>query len=529
MDLSTTSATVRAPLTRRLLLAFPALLFAACAGAPPRPAGPVELVVLHVNDMHGQVHPRRATWVDRNNPPLAGGLPRVAAYVKRVREEEQRAGRDVLVLDGGDWHQGTPEGLLDQGREFVRALAAVGFDAMALGNHEFDHGVDSMRALLADVRPPVVCANLRERASGERVAWVEPWRIVEVSGLRVALVGFVTPETPSITHPDARTFDFTDPAQELTQVKRELGSRVDWILPLGHIGVDEALALARAHPELPLIVTGHSHTFLREGRREGGTLIVQAGAKASVVGRVELTLDGPSAKVTNSKAQLVELLETPSEADKNARVETLCAQLAARAESAMGEVVGELSAPLTTWGKPYSTSAGSWICDLMRARTGVDVAFHNRGGVRAEIDAGPVTRREVFEMSPFDNNIALLELTGAELEQIVRAATEGTAHSGLDYSGCVVRVRESREHSAVQLNFVSLEIGGKPLEREKRYRVATNSYLAAGGDGFDLLARSTPRSEDPILIRDLTELEFKRAAPIAPPTDARIVAQESAP
>ncbi len=520
------------PIRRRtLLLAAPFALLAACAGAPTRerPSAVIELVVLHTNDLHGQVHPRLATWVDRQKPPLVGGLPRVAAFIQRTRREEAERGRAVLVLDGGDWYQGTPEGIVDTGLDYVRAVAACGYDAASLGNHEFDHGFDNLARLLDKARPPAVCANLRERSSGERVDWVDPWRIVDVGGLRVALVGLLTPTTPSITHPDARRFEFADPAEELTRVKRELEGEVDWILPLGHIGVEEAVAVAKAHPDLPLIVTGHSHTFLREGRLEGGTLIVQAGAKASAVGRVDLVIDGPSARVTSSRAQLVDLLEPAAEADKVELVERLCADLAKRADAAMREVVGELSAPLTTSGKPYSTVAGSWMADLIRARTNADVAFHNRGGVRAEIDAGPVTRREVFEMSPFDNNLALLRLRGAELESLVRAAVEGTAHSGLDYSGCVVRVREGREKASIRLYFESLEIGGKALDREALYTVATNSFLAGGGDGFEVLARCEERAEDPLLLRELAELELRRGAPVAPPTDARIVAVGSTP
>lgn len=508
------------------LFAFALFAIGACAGAKPRqrPSGTLELVVLHTNDIHGQVQPRPATWVDRRKPPLSGGLPRAAAMIERVRSEERAAGRAVLVLDGGDWYQGTPEGIVELGRDFVRAIAAIDYDAVSIGNHEFDHGFDNLARLLNDARPPAICANLRERGKSERVSWVAPWRIVDAGGLRIALVGLLTPDTPSITHADARRFDFAPAHEEIGRVKAELGESVDLILPVGHIGIEEAREIARAHPELPLIVTGHSHTFLREGEREGDTLIVQAGAKASVVGRVDLALDGPSAKVLRSSAKLLELLEEPRAQDRNARVDELCASLIARADAAMREVVGELTAPLSASGKPYSTVAGSWMADLIRARTQADVAFHNRGGVRAEIDAGPVTRREVFEMSPFDNNLAILRLRGAELEALVRAAIDGRAHSGLDYSGCRVLVKEGREKLNVALTFQALEVGGKPLDPEAWYTVATNSFLAGGGDGFDVLARCPERREDPLLLRELAELELRSKGAVTPPTDARIVA-----
>jgi len=487
-----------------------------------RPDGVVELVVLHTNDMHGQVQPRAATWLDRQKPPLSGGLPRVADFVTRTRREESERGRAVLVLDGGDWYQGTPEGVVGLGLDYVRAIAAVGYDAASIGNHEFDHGVDNLRRLLADARPPAICANLRERSTGDRVSWLPPWKLVDVGGLRFALVGLVTPTTPSITHHDARQFLFADGAEEIGRVKHELEGRYDVLLPIGHIGIDEAVAIAHAHPEIPLIVTGHSHTFLREGRREGDTLIVQAGAKASVVGRVELVFDGPTARVQSASARLVDLVEAPTERDRNPIVDSLCDGLVQRADKAMREVVGELAAPLTVSGKPYSTVAGTWIADLMRERMHADVGLNNRGGVRAEIASGPVTRRQVFEMSPFDNDVVRVELSGRELESIVREAINGTTHSGLDYSGCRIFVREGREKTAVKLEYQSMEVGGAPLDPDRKYTVATNSFLAGGGDGFDVLAKAGGREEDPILLRELVEAALRAEPVVTPPSGSRI-------
>lgn len=483
----------------------------------------MRLVVLHTNDMHGQVLPRKGTWIDRENPPWVGGLPRVAGYVSSVRREESARGSAVLVLDGGDWYQGTPEGVLDLGLPMVRAIAAIGYDATSLGNHEFDHGIVNLRRLLDEGRPPALCANLREPESGERVAWIEPWRIVNCGGLRVALVGLLTPETPSITHPDARRLTFSDPAEEVGRVKAELAGRYDVMIPVGHIGIEDGVKIVQMHPEIPLVVTGHSHTFLREGQREGASLIVQAGAKATAVGRVELSFDGPSARVLASEARLIDLRDEPQELDRNPTVEAICAELAQRADAQMKVTVGELVAPMRAGRGPLSTLAGNWIADMLRERVGGDVGLHNRGGTRAEIDAGPVTVREVFEMLPFDNDVVLLELSGADLEAVVRAAIEGTTHSGLDYSGMRVFVRSRQENGRTLLALERIEVAGLPLERAAKYRVATNSFLAGGGDSFGELARATRLRQDPILMRELAVEWFQRGVPIAPPDDARIV------
>ena len=498
---------------------IPALLLlvglAACAG--PIEGGQIHLVVLHTNDVHGQVLPRPATWIDREDPPLVGGLPRVGAEVQRVRSEEQDA--IVLLVDAGDWFQGTPEGGLDGGVPFVFALTRLGYDAASLGNHEFDLGTDHLRALLEETRPPAVAANLLDPATGERVEWVEPWVVVERDGLRVALVGLITTETPEITHADARRLDFADPVEALARARAELGQRADLVIPVGHVSAHTGERIARAHPDLPLIVTGHSHTYLRGGVRVGDALVVQAGDKATVLGRVDLWLDRETLAVLHSESRLIDLLEEPPPEHRNAVLEAACSALAERAGAAMGEVVGELSAPLTRSRGLFTSVPTAWVADVIRARTGADVGIHNRGGTRSDLAAGPVTRRELFELLPFGNDVVTVTLTGAELEAVVRGSVEGTAYSGLDYGGLVAFVREGG--GGVEL--VRVEVGGEPLELERDYRVSTNSFLASGGDRLPAFTAGRDRTTDPILLRELAEQAFRCAGTVDPPGDERIV------
>ena len=512
--------------SRRAVLAL-LLAFAGACAAPSehvaRPTAPVHIVVLHTNDMHGQVLPRKATWLDKDNPPLIGGLPRVAAFIASVRAKEANSTTAVIAVDAGDWYQGTPEGVIDRGLDCVSAIAAIGYDATCIGNHDWDHGVDNLQRLLKEAGPPAICCNVRIPTNGQRVSWVEPWRIVDACGLRIAFVGLLTPTTPSITHKDAGKFLFEDPVEAITHAKAELAGKYDLLIPVGHIGLDDGTRIAKAHPELALIVTGHSHTYLKEGQREGSVLLVQAGSKASAVGRVDLVFDPATNQVRESKAKLVDLLEEPAAKDRNAKVDQICARLEAQSSEELKQVVGELTAAVRGGKGPFSTIAGNWIADMMRARTGADVAFHNRGGTRAEIEAGPVTRRQVFEILPFDNDVVTVTLTGAQLESCVRGSVEGTTHSGLDYSGLRAFVAVTVNGTKITLKLDHIEVGGTPLEADKKYRVATNSFLAGGGDGFDELAKAPDRVEDPILLRDMAVEEFQRAGKITPPSEARIV------
>lgn len=466
------------------------------------------VVVLHTNDLHGQVEPRPAFWLKDVNPlPDSGGLPRLAAKLRALREEAEASGAVVVVCDGGDWFQGTPEGQVDRGRAFMGALAEVGYDAMVVGNHEFDHGVDVLSGHLREVTLPAVVANART-ASGDALPGTSGFRVVERGGMRIALVGLLTTGTPSITHASTRDLSWEDPAAALGRIRRALGDEVDLVIPVTHMGVEQDLALARAHPDLPLIVGGHSHTFLKRGVREGGTLIVQAGSKASVIGRVDLWLDRGGA-VVRAEAVHVDLYEEPA-TRRNAAVDEACAAIGARVAGMLDEVVGVLGRPLEGQRGPLTnSSAGNFIADVMRARTGADVALHNRGGIRTSLPAGPVTRRDLFMLLPFSNHLETLTVDGAGLLRLLRRSVEGDRPIPLEFSGLLLEVRRTAGGDAELLRL--LRPDGTPVRAEERLRLTTNSFLAAGGDGWTELADAPGEREvDFIVLRDMLELGFAR-------------------
>jgi 2',3'-cyclic-nucleotide 2'-phosphodiesterase (5'-nucleotidase family) len=504
------------PPTRRSLLLAAVLLLAACAAprAPRASEEPLHLVVLHTNDVHGQLAPRRGE----------GGLRRLVAEIEKVR-----AGlgpEDALLLvDAGDWFQGTPEGRVDHGGEFVALLGLVGYDAMAVGNHELDHGVAHLERLLAAHPLPAVCANVVDPATGGRVPWGEPWRIVERGGLRIALVGLLTPETPSITHASARALAFADPVDALRDALAALEGEADLVIPLTHLGLRDDQRIAEAL-DVPLVVGGHSHTRLLSGARTGKTLIVQTGANARALGRVDLWIERATGAIERAEATLLDLDEPSGGAPLPPAFSAACDALAARAAADMDRVVGRLAAPLERKGGILASStAGNLIADVFRARTGTPIAVHNKGGIRASLDAGAVTRRDVFELLPFDNSLVVLDVTGAELVEAIRRAVEEPEHSGIEVSGLVVRVAQP---GAAKSPLLAVELaGGAPVDPRERYRVATNSFLAGGGDGYfdpDVIVAV----DTGLLMRDLVEdtLREAGAAGIDPPADERFLPGE---
>jgi len=388
---------------------------------------------------------------------------------------------------------------------------------MCVGNHDLDHGIEHLEGLLDEVALPTVLANVWH--GNERVDWGPPCRIIEVAGIRVGVVGLLTPTTPEISHEDTRILRFEDPAATLTRVRAEVEADVDWILPLTHLGVPDDLALARAHPDLPVIVGGHSHTYLKEGAFEGDVLVSHVGSTARTVGRLDLYFDGRTRELLELKHGVVDLLETPQPQHRNATVEELCAALVEESEREMAVVVGRLEAPLErNLGRYRSSPAGNLVTDVMRARLGADVAIQNRGGIRRDLAAGLVTRRNLFEILPFGNHLVAMTLSGAELEACVQAAIEGTAHTGLEFSGLVAEVAVEAGGNG---RLVGLLVGGEPLDANRDYRVVTNSFLASGGDAYPSLGDGRDRREDPAPIRAALEEYFRACDSVLPPIEER--------
>jgi len=479
----------------------------------------LRLVVLHTNDVHGQCRARDARWLSTTPTPRIGGLPRVAAYVAKVRAELDGSNAGLLVLDAGDWFQGTPEGLLDGGEAFTTALVAVGYDALVVGNHEFDHGVAHLAQLIDKTKIPCVLANVHERESGERVGWSPPWRVFERGGLRVGVVGLLTPDTPSITHKDARALDFRDPIAALTAARAELaGEKLDLLIPLTHLGLDDDRLLAEAHSDLPLIIGGHSHTYLRDGVMVGECLICQVGSKASAVGRVELFFDAETHELLRRTYEVVDLLEAP-QSPRNVQVITLVEDMLRRSEKEMSEPIGTLLAPLDrSRDRLTSSSAGNLITDMLRAHMDAQVAIQNRGGIRTNLPAGTLTRRDAFELLPFGNHPVLFELTGAQLAAVVEIAVGGAAHSGIEFSGMLVTVRALDDGLAA---LESITIDGKQVKPDDRIRVVTNDFLAGGGDGYFSEIDAKVLREDPILMREIFEEGLRASGEIEPNAENR--------
>ena len=430
----------------------------------------VDLTILHYNDFHAQNVPTKITLRDAEGGPRSvqvGGSAVLKAYVDRVRDTSA----NVILLHAGDDVQGTPISSLTKGRSQFELLELLQPDAMTLGNHEFDHGADNLRSLLTTVTFPVISANLWDKTRG--APFVPRYRVLRKQGLAVGIIGLAPPDLPVLTMREhVRDLDVLDPALVLRQTMQELEKHfgVKFIVVLSHMGVDVDSALATAVDGIDVIVGGHSHTALHSPRRVNGALIVQAGTRGQWLGKLDLGVDAATGRIVRDHGVLFPTLVDAVTPDPVvlAKVREL--------ETLVDEGLREEIATLTTaWRMNLhaESNIGNWQTDVMRDFAGVDIAFQNSGGIRKDLDAGPVTLRDMWEISPFGNEFFTFTVTGTQLLDMLRyqarISKEFCQVSGLRYR---------YDFTVPEDQALLAEIDGKPIMKERSYSIVTNGYVA---------------------------------------------------
>jgi 2',3'-cyclic-nucleotide 2'-phosphodiesterase / 3'-nucleotidase / 5'-nucleotidase len=493
---------------------------AAAATGEPRK----RLRVLTLNDFHGRLEAMRPSWAEGR--PV-GGAAALATYLRQECEGFDGA---CIMLHGGDVMQGTPVSNLTQGRSTIDFHNMVGWHAGAIGNHEFDWGLDVMLARIADSQSIWLAANIRVAGTDSSPPWARDTATVLVNGVRVGVIGLATPETKEKTAPDVVAgLDFLDGAEtmnRLVPVMRRTGA--DFVIVVAHEGATcnaEMTACegtmvdwAQRTTERPdLIVAGHTHEVVRWV--ENGIPIIETGMWGTRYGVVDLERvsgDSVAAWIRGTPVAWADAV-TPDSA--------VAAMVAAALEEVgprLLERIGEAAGPLERGAG--ENAMGRLIADGMRWKTGADVALMNAGGVRAALQAGPITWGDLYSVQPFGNMLVVLDLRGADLRAAIEHTLRGV-NEGEDghFSGIVVEYDPTRP---VGSRIVSARLAnGSQLQDDATYRVATNDFVASGvGDGFISMRRALRETATGLTDLDVL-IEYVRSLPqpIRAPSDRRLI------
>jgi len=516
-------------------------LWAACATAPSSPTPPpapspnaeaVTFSVVATTDVHG----------DAASMALLGG------YIKNLRDAQD--GR-VLFVDGGDMWQGTLLSNHFHGEPMVKVMNAVGVDAAALGNHEFDWGRSTMIQRLSESAFPVLTANVVRADNGEKPDWpnVRPYALIDVAGVRVGVLGLSTLDTPTFQRAgacdDLRFLPLADTVARWVPNVRKAGA--DMIVLLAHEGggcrkhdAPDDLSSCRADSKLfrlvralppgavDLVVGGHTHQAVNH--RVAGIPVIQGGAKARLFARADVTWDPGTRKITDVRLHPYTKVRA-GDSYAGAPVKALPAAVAALApyeakvQALRDSPTGATAATRLTRNHGAPSELGVLITDALRAAVpGAHVGLQNSGGIRADVGAGPITFGELYDVLPFGNKVTVMTLTGAQLLSLLRHGAQAK-HGLLQSSGVRLTVDPSKAQCPGESVLVEATLDdGSPIDPGGAYTVVTSDYLALGGSGWSFLTETLPKGavqvRDDLLLRDAAAAHLKALQAANGPVDS---------
>jgi 5'-nucleotidase / UDP-sugar diphosphatase len=556
---------------RRLSIWLGMVILLAGVWSPPAGSaddeGVMRIHLMWTNDVHGHIAPEEARFMNPEFPPPLGGGASMARYVKGVREQAAAAGEQVILFDVGDFFQGTPVGTKTKGDAVIEFFNTMKYDALVPGNHDFDMGHDNLKRLAAQTDIPWLCANLIDKATGEVVYWAKPSMIIERDGLKIGLIGIITPATVHMAFPqNIAGLDF-QPMIPAIETERDalLKDGADLICLLIHEGLPfdpdkgwQRISKTQAEAEddrneqsgygyvqsgsynlmelmnkvtgVDFAIGGHTHRGYSEPWIDPmtHTMCFESYGNGSSIGHAVLRVDRKHGELlgyekTHDRGVLITLFEDEIWPDDE--MQEALRPYIEQADAEMSAVIGSSAVNLTRGG-PGNNLVGNLVTDAMCEYFDADFSFQNLGGLRSDVPAGEITARDVFSILPFGNELVIVEMDGSMIRRIVERKLRGNS-SGICISGAKVSYNKTRENMN---RVVEMTIGGEPIDHDKRYRVVATSFLMEGNSGLDFL---TTVPSDRIELTQITTAEaleayIRKHTPVRPRVDDRWVETNNA-
>ena len=493
-----------------LLLAL-AMVFtlAACGEKKPDPGKDATatepVVILHTNDVHGAV----------------SNYAKVAALASQYESE----GAYVLILDAGDFSQGDTAVSVSEGATAVELMNMVGYDAVALGNHEFDYGFEALKKNMENAQFPVLAANVKyngELAFDDAAVFTTP------GGTKIGVFGLDTPETATKAHPGKIQGVTFAGGEELYQIAQDMVNMLredegcNYVICLGHLGIDDETAatgnrsidLLNKVTGIDVFIDGHSHSTEEElvektntDRKVGDTILTSTGTKLENIGVVAIK----DSTITTTCVP-TEGIEVAADDAIAARAAAIIAEIEADYGTVFAKTEVTLNGEKDPGNRTQETNLGDLITDALvwgaeQQGETVDAAITNGGGIRATIEAGDITKKDVNTVLPFGNTLSIIKITGTELLEVLEASTFCTPEaiggfpqvSGIEFT---VDTTKGYDHgdeypgttyfTPKSINRVTIKtVGGKDFDPAATYTIATNDFMASGGDTYYRFVNAT--------------------------------------
>jgi len=440
----------------------------------------IDIRILYINDFHGFAQGYKLPGTNEHR----GNIACLAALTEMLRME-----KPSLFVASGDMIQGDNWANFFQGKSVIDLMNQMRFDAMSVGNHEFDYGSEILKERIREANFPVLGANVRGMET-----FLQPYIIREIEGIRIALIGIITEDTPVTTNPkNVAGLTFDSPAAILPALISKVRKEADVIVVLSHIGFNADRQLAAAVSDIDIIIGGHSHTRVDKPVLIGKTVIVQDYEHGKTLGVLDLTIsDG---KIVSTSGYLADIKPASIPMDKN--IADKVALYQARVDAVMQDQIGETKTDLDGVNvRKAETNLGNFIADVIKEAAGADGAIINGGTIRKGASKGILKVSDIYSIVPFDNYIVAIRLKGQQIRDTVEHGVSAITDDGGRFpqiSGIRFTFQPSKKTGS---RVGEIFIGNAPLDLEKEYTIATNDFLAAGGDGFRAFGEAVRSSRD---------------------------------
>ena len=466
-----------------------------------------EVVVLSINDFHGALAP-------------AGKNVGAAKLADALKVEKAKNPEGTIIVSAGDNYQGSAMSNLLYGEPVSAVFKEIGIELSAVGNHEFDWGIDRITKWAEDGGFTFVCTNIYDKRTNQPVDWADPFAIIEKEGIKVGFVGLATPETAYKTlKANVENYEFRDPIEIVTEwVPKVKAAGADIIIALTHLGAfqdkegnitGEAADLC-AVDGVDAVISAHTHQ--RISGLVNNKPLVQAYYQGRSFAKLTFIFDENN-KIISAEPFLDNLFERADTLKDDADTLTLYNSYNENLAPVLGRVLGETTVELDHDRYAGPSLLGEWSCDVMREKAGVQIAMTNGGGLRVPIPAGKITAGILYEVMPFDNTLYTMKLSGADVKANIEHGIMNDDIGWVAISGVKV-VYNPEAEAGNRITSMVLE-DGTPIEMDKYYTVVTNDFMFTGGDNYNF-ENSKDGLDTFIPIRDALMDAVQKAGIISP-------------
>jgi len=468
-----------------------------------------QIDILSTNDFHGKLE-----------AGYEAGAAKLMGAINHYRSANRKG---TILVDAGDAYQGTPISSLNNAKPVIEFMNHARYVAQAVGNHEFDWGIEELKRINKETYFPMLAANIVNKNTGELVEWAQPTRMIPADGVKIGLIGISTPDTKGTTMPsNIAELEFTDPAAAIEKYSARLREQgAEMIIVVSHLPgttdyesgeVSGELVEVAKKVDVTGIVGGHSHHTVTAV--VNGNPIVEAYKHGRELGNLRFFVNKKTGEVYNTVPMSHPVRKSVIDLEKDPKIAEMVSEYQEELEPIMSEVLIETEQKLVS---SYDTisKVGALTTDAMAQEVNADIAFQNPGGLRIDLPKGEVNVGHIYELLPFGNTIVTGEMTGKQIVSILEQSF--TFDKGMmQLSG--LRVEYDKDQPKYE-RVVSVTLpDGTPLKMDKEYKVATNNFLAEGGDGFATFTE-VDFTDSYIKVRDaviehLRELEEIKVDPV---------------